>query len=610
MTRAVGLVALFLIGSVAAVGWAQPAPEDDAVEELRRVLRTPVRDPGNRDELLWREQQLKASARVLKVGDLRRALQLQEWRYLDTSPEIAAVDRPIRDSMINRLLAALRRMLQSPSVPTRLAAVTQIGEMGVTVIGPTGNTNLAATLTPELAKRTNDPNPAVRQAAARSLGRINPNPKVATAALGGLLDSADPADRRAAADALLLLLRTASQMIHVTGPNRLSITRGEAARIDQAVIPLAGRGAADASASVRQTAVEALQVGAGVLADLVTEVPRVDFPPPGRKPSKEELEDIEAYRKTVEDERDLLLPVVQALAAQGAVLRQRISDPVPQIRLLAERAVEEVGQTRLKILYKIASVPALETAPAPNKEKTQALPGADLTLVAAEESQNPLPRPKAIPRIEGVRDPLLDPLRLAMPLLAEQAVSDPVPEIRLAAVDALETLGPEAAPVVPALARALEDCSIFVRWAAARVLGKVGPVDTGLTVPILTKLLTDPDLDVERVAANTLAIYGPRAASAVPALAAAIHAGDPERRMDMIQTLVAIGPAGRPAIPDITSALANPDVRVRRAAAEALGHFGGAARSAIPALEKALNDADGDVRKAASDSLLDIEAGE
>ena len=49
---------------------------------------------------------------------------------------------------------------------------------------------------------------------------------------------------------------------------------------------------------------------------------------------------------------------------------------------------------------------------------------------------------------------------------------DPNPRSRLAAVEALETLGDAARPVAPALVRSLQDPDRFVRWAAARTLGK------------------------------------------------------------------------------------------------------------------------------------------
>ena len=44
-------------------------------------------------------------------------------------------------------------------------------------------------------------------------------------------------------------------------------------------------------------------------------------------------------------------------------------------------------------------------------------------------------------------------------------------------IDALEMLGDQALPAVPALTRALADPDLFVRWAAARTLGKMVPAD-------------------------------------------------------------------------------------------------------------------------------------
>src|SRR5439155_18365136 len=70
-------------------------------------------------------------------------------------------------------------------------------------------------------------------------------------------------------------------------------------------------------------------------------------------------------------------------------------------------------------------------------------------------------------------DPLLDCLQTLLPALAN-AVADPSAQVRLQAVEALETIGPDAAPDTPALEGALSDRNLFVRWAAARALGKIG----------------------------------------------------------------------------------------------------------------------------------------
>ena len=125
MMRPLSLIALLVIcfaprSSSAAVPYIA-----DPVEALRQVLRTPIRDPGNRDELLWRQEQLKARAKALGVGDLRRALLLQEWRYEDREEAIAAVDKPVRDGIVNRLIGALRKVLQSKHESAKLAGIAR-----------------------------------------------------------------------------------------------------------------------------------------------------------------------------------------------------------------------------------------------------------------------------------------------------------------------------------------------------------------------------------------------------------------------------------------------------------------------------------------------------
>jgi HEAT repeat protein len=205
-------------------------------------------------------------------------------------------------------------------------------------------------------------------------------------------------------------------------------------------------------------------------------------------------------------------------------------------------------------------------------------------------------------------DPLAKPLQRTLQPLAIRAVSDPRPRVRLAAVDAIEPLSRDAASILPYLARTLQDPNNFVRWASARVVGKIGPVNPELTVPLLARLLGDEDLDVELAAATALALYGAAAADAVPALSAAVGAGDVERRVAAIHSLEALGKVSEPAIPMMTEALAHKDPRVRRAAAEALAQYGPAARSATAALERTLTDIDPEVRKLAADALLAVTA--
>src|SRR5262249_62046752 len=101
-----------------------------------------------------------------------------------------------------------------------------------------------------------------------------------------------------------------------------------------------------------------------------------------------------------------------------------------------------------------------------------------------------------------------------------------------------------------ALARALAAPVLFVRWAAARTLGKLRYTETADdVVPPLVKLVTcDEDLDVRLASATALERYGPAAGAAVPELARAVNAGDVELRVAVIRALQGIGTAAAPAI--------------------------------------------------------------
>ncbi len=251
---------------------------------------------------------------------------------------------------------------------------------------------------------------------------------------------------------------------------------------------------------------------------------------------------------------------------------------------------------RLRLLQR----PSAPPGPPPGGERGK-LPGGPVDekkpplLTGGEESEPP----------EVSRDPLLKGLRSALPGLAA-GLKDRDVRIRLASLDVLEEMGPDAAPVASAVLEATHDPNLFVRWAAARTIGKLGPVEVKRGVSELARLISDEDLDVRAIAAHGLERYGPAARAAVPALTRAVNVGDSEIRVGVMRALDGIGPDAKSAIPAISRALSHSDYRVRRTAAEVLGHFGPLAKSAEPALRRALSDNEPDVRQAASDALLSI----
>lgn len=553
--------------------WAQVFPRDP-VDELRRVLRAPVRDPATRQ----RELTKRLSA-LHTIGEIRRALALQEWRDEDPDEKIAEVDAPLRADLAKRFAERIRAALTSNDPAAQLGAADMLAETGVTARGVQTRSGLTQAFGPDLVALIRKGNPAVQEAAARAIGVTNANPEVVLPALAELLQSPNVNQRRAAAEALDNIIKTLAQL---AGRTRSAVgveaTRGELVNAAQAVLPVAGKGLADADPVVRRECIEAIEEAASALSRSI-DARTID-----------EIIDADDYRRQVEEEQRELKPLIEALAAVAPATARALRDPDTRIRQLAAEALEEMGLARLLLQRRLR-----DASGAPPRENGQVKGGkpAALTVALASQAQ------------PTVKDLLLEALKEALPALAD-ALHDPDPQVRLQALDTLEEMGPAVASIVGAVIRATEDPDLFVRWAAVRVLGKMGPVNVAASVPALARRLCDTDLNVDLAAANALESYGPAARGAVPALIARLDAPDAELRIALIDALMGIGMESAPAIPALTQLLGDSDARVRTAAAQALGRFGPLAREAVPALERTLNDSSAEVRRAASDALLSV----
>jgi HEAT repeat protein len=611
------LVLAGLLGS-AVTALAQARYPADPVEELRQALNISTagaETPGT-DVLKYRENDLRKHAQALKtLGEMRRALLLTEWRDDSKDDKVAGVDSKIRDEIIARIRAGLSAAFEHGTPAQRIAAADFLADMGTsdqkTLRPPT-----ARSMADLLIKRIHDDHdPAVRAAAARALGKISPvlaPPDMAAAnrpvpTLEGLLKKGTDRERRAAAGALLDLVRVVLTQMGTAAGSLATST--ELQQIAQAVVPAAGLGLNDPDPSVRETCADAIRECATGYSEpsLLLLVPLrapADFPPPGRPLTTAERQDIEQYRTQLQDEEKKLRPLTKALSEQTKRLAPLTNDPNPRVRIAALRAVEEVAIGYARIQRRRESVPALppesKPTPKPTEEKkptpqSRARTPVILTAWAAEQAAD-----------RSDESNLLDGLEAALPELI-RALSSPSPATRLAAVEAIEPLFARGAPAVPNLRRALYDRDRFIRWAAARTLGRIGVDHAAVAVPDLARLICDVDIDVRIVAMGVLERFGKASSPAVPALIRAASGGEGTVRVAAIHALEAIGADAEPAIPTLIHALGdNDDARVLRAAAEALARFGSAARAAVPALERLLNDPNIDVRQAASDAILAV----
>lgn len=105
---------------------------------------------------------------------------------------------------------------------------------------------------------------------------------------------------------------------------------------------------------------------------------------------------------------------------------------------------------------------------------------------------------------------------------------------------------------------------------------------------------------IRAAAGKALALLGPQAADAVPALLRALR--DPEPFV-ATQAAAALGRIGKASVPGLCNALVDTNSVVRHSAAFGLGEAGGEARSAVPQLIESLSDPNAGVRSTSAYSL-------
>jgi HEAT repeat protein len=190
--------------------------------------------------------------------------------------------------------------------------------------------------------------------------------------------------------------------------------------------------------------------------------------------------------------------------------------------------------------------------------------------------------------------------------IIRRGVTDTNPAGRRASLEAIEAMGETGKVFLPQLVQALKDSDKFVRWIAARALGKLAPLRAREVVPALVCLLEEVDLDVRLAGIEAIGMYETSAVSAVPALTEIVNKGDAESRIAVMRALESIGPKAASALPAMRPLLINLDPRLRAEAARVMGQFGSLAREYLPDLRRLLRDPDSEVRRTASAAIIFI----
>jgi HEAT repeat protein len=177
----------------------------------------------------------------------------------------------------------------------------------------------------------------------------------------------------------------------------------------------------------------------------------------------------------------------------------------------------------------------------------------------------------------------------AVPDLIELARSKN-PQFRMSSLRALEQIPADAKLVRPVALEALEDDNIAIRCRGVSLLWHIAPKHPDL-LPHALELLQQPAGRNEML--MLLGQMGPAAARAVPALTKLLSEPDVNVRRQAAFDLGRIGPAARPAVPALLEQLRNPDNFMRQNVLNALHGIGGESARVVPALVEAARQDNG-----------------
>lgn len=590
-TQRLALAAAALALLLASTVHAQPPVWVDPVEDLRNALPIRLEELNNPPDIVIqfrRDNLAKKVANLKNIGELRRALALDEWK-IDaqriSNDRVRKIDLEMRQRVGERLVSAIRAAVKSSDANTRLSIANLIAEMGPTIpaLDPLDRFGFSRGLTTEVVQLSQDPDLGVRQEAIRALGNINPDPQIAVKAIMSVFENdAAVGPRRLAADSLGQMIRV---IAHLQKRGRTAVgveaTREDVVLVSREIFLGAAPGARDADAEVRSLSLAAVQIASQTLADNVPDpYLRRDFPPEGRKLTEGERKDIFARYAEVRANAESVRPMFLALKQTMPNIGKLVEDPEPRVRLMAIQTLENIGNARNRLKRRLGSLPVIEPEDG----------GAKFDPVALLRELDPL---EAFLKSE---------LQAVPKLLGESDI-----RTRRGVVEFMQTLEGDALPIARALETALSDSDRIVRAEAAKAAGLLPAPKAEFLVPALGRLLLDSDLQVRTLAAGSLEAMGPYAKEAVPAMAQALGRGDVDGQLAVMFALSRVPPdVAKTAVPHLAALLNNNDPRLLRAAAESLGRIGPPAQLAIPGLRRLLGNEEADVRIAASEAILSI----
>ncbi len=498
------------------------------------------------------------------VSQLRRAYFLKQWAQhvnLDKENKLLDIDR-YRAEIGEKLNKAIRSAAAEPNLNKRLAVATLIAELADSESADAKNKQkFTRGLTDVARALVKDKNVAVRQAALHALGKITPDPAEAFPLLNEVLRMDEVGPRRLAAYALSELVKNARILER---PQKLQT-------VEQA-LAAAANGLNDADEPVRGYCLQAITASAKLIADYFSSV--------------EELAN-DGKKRTLKPD---LQKVFKSMQAINGPLLEAVDDSRMNIRLAALQALDQIANARGKMVNTLQEI-------VPDKREQR---GEVLKLFEAPDPLGPIVErdlksfvrllreddaqlrrgaiefleqlgDQAAPAVDGITEALSDSDRFvrwgaarAIRNLPPQKIGgpavralgalliDPDPDLSAAAAAAIETLGPAAQDAVDWLGFIIangdtdnRNWDVENRVSAMKALIAVGGAPAQRALPQVLSALTDPDVRVRRMAAETLGRLGRpaddgSAQRALVALRRALSDEDAEVRMSAAEAMLSI----------------------------------------------------------------------
>jgi HEAT repeat protein len=531
----------------------------------------PAANPGGGDNPAAEQSDRDRWLAALKTGrsDARQDA-------ADALAELAEEDAEI----IPALVEALKDKTNAGPGKTFAAQVNSTREAAVIALlrcGPEGEAALRDKGYPILRTGLADPNPAVREHTAYTIGLLGPKAKTLAPDLQKLCTDPDPRVRTAAFDAL--------RSVGVADPVALAALLNhqdpEVARPAAELVPVVTEMPAEA--------VPPLAAALGSEDELIRSAAAEGLAAAGPKAAPAAPQLVEAIKRHYPEQFD---PMARSGGSERAywVALARIGEPAVApaagllghpntlVRALAARTLGEIGP------------PAKSAAPELKKALSDRY--AEVAFEAAS----------ALCRIGEGQAEAVELVRRAL-----DADDRLVPA---AAIGVIPRMGEAGKPLVPLALAKLADPNPNTRYAAVRLVGALDPAEGAKAAAEVAKLAADPFPEIRRQVGLVLEKLGPAAAPAAGALGGALAAEKDELTRDQfVDALVAMGPGAKPALPALVPLIGNPDVplllRVKVATAAAVADP--ASPEVAAALVKGLDDPDPTLQAAAARALAKLD---